>query len=206
MNPVKEVCVESFDEAIRAVKAGATRIELCDNLAVGGTTPSFGTIKKCMEKLTVPVIVMIRPRSGNFTYSQDELEIMQDDILICKELGVAGVAFGMLDGNGNINLEQTLEFVQLSKPLIITFHKAIDNVVNILDGVAFLKKIGVNRILSSGGKDSALEGQKTLNQMIELASPQVSIIVAGKVTFENLKEIQEKIPSGDYHGRRLVAF
>ena len=206
MNPVKEVCVESFEEAIRAVKAGATRIELCDNLAVGGTTPSFGTIKKCMEKLTVPVIVMIRPRSGNFTYSQDELEIMQDDILICKELGVAGVAFGMLDGNGNINLEQTLEFVQLSKPLIITFHKAIDNVVNILDGVAFLKKIGVNRILSSGGKDSALEGQKTLNQMIELASPQVSIIVAGKVTFENLKEIQEKIPSGDYHGRRLVAF
>jgi len=206
MNPVKEVCVESFDEAIRAVKAGATRIELCDNLAVGGTTPSFGTIKKCVEKLTVPVIVMIRPRSGNFTYSQDELEIMQDDILICKELGVAGVAFGMLDGNGNINLEQTLEFVQLSKPLIITFHKAIDNVVNILDGVAFLKKIGVNRILSSGGKDSALEGQKTLNQMIELASPQVSIIVAGKVTFENLKEIQEKIPSGDYHGRRLVAF
>lgn len=206
MNPVKEVCVESFEEAIRAVKAGATRIELCDNLAVGGTTPSYGTIKKCLEKLAVPIMVMIRPRSGNFTYSQDELEIMQNDILVCKELGVAGVVFGILDGNGNINQEQTLEFVQLSKPLNITFHKAIDNTVNILDGVAFLKKIGVDRILSSGGKDTALEGQTTLNQMIELASPQLSIIVAGKVTCQNLTEIQKKIPSGDYHGRRLVKF
>jgi len=206
MNPVKEVCVESFEEAIRAVKAGATRIELCDNLTVGGTTPSYGTIKKCKEKLAVPIMVMIRPRSGNFTYSQDELEIMQNDILICKELGVAGVVFGILDGNGNINQEQTLEFVQLSKPLNITFHKAIDNAVNILDGVAFLKKIGVDRILSSGGKDTALEGQTTLNQMIKIASPQLSIIVAGKVTYENLEEIQKKIPSGDYHGRRLVEF
>lgn len=206
MNPVKEICVESFEEAIRAVNAGATRIELCDNLSVGGTTPSYGTIKKCIEKLAVPLMVMIRPRKGNFTYSQDELEIMHNDILVCKELGVDGVVFGILDGKGNINQEQTLEFVQLSKPLNITFHKAIDDTSNILDGVAFLKKIGVDRILSSGGKDSALEGQTTLNMMIELASPQLSIIVAGKVTYQNLEEIQRRIPSGDYHGRRLVEF
>ncbi len=206
MNPVIEVCVESFEEAIRAVKAGATRIELCDNLAFGGTTPSYGTIKKCTERLSVPIMVMIRPRSGNFIYSQDELAIMQDDIIICKELGVAGVVFGILDENGNINQEQTLKLVQLSKPLEITFHKAIDQAVNILDGVAFLKKIGVDRILSSGGKDKALEGQKTLIQMIEIASPQLSVIVAGKVTYENLEEIQKKIPSGEYHGRRLVEF
>jgi len=206
MNPVKEVCVESYDEALRAVKAGATRIELCDNLAAGGTTPSYGTIKKCMEKLTVPIMVMIRPRSGNFNYSPDELEIMQEDILLCKDLGVAGVVFGMLDRIGNIDKEQTLKFVQLSRPLSVTFHKAIDQSVDILGGVSFLRGIGVDRILSSGGQETALEGQKTLNQMIELASPQLSIIVAGKVSWENFEEIREKIPSGDYHGRRLVAF
>lgn len=206
MNIVKEVCVESFDEALRAVNAGAARIELCDNLTTGGTTPSYGTIKKCMEKLSVPVMVMIRPRSGNFTYSQDEFEIMQEDIKLCKKLGVAGVVFGMLDSKGNIDEVQTRKLVQLSKPLRVTFHKAIDISVNILKGVAFLKKIGVDSILSSGGQETALEGQKTLNQMIELASPQLSIIVAGKVTWENFEEIREKIPSGDYHGRRLVAF
>jgi copper homeostasis protein len=206
MNPVKEVCVESYDEALRAVKAGATRIELCDNLAAGGTTPSYGTIKKCLEKLTVPVMVMIRPRSGNFNYSPDELEIMREDILLCKDLGVAGVVFGMLDRIGNIDKEQTLKFVQLSRPLSVTFHKAIDQSVDILGDVAFLRGIGVDRILSSGGQETALEGKKTLNQMIELASPLLSIIVAGKVTWENFEEIREKIPCGDYHGRRLVAF
>lgn len=206
MNPVIEVCVESFDEALRAVKAGATRIELCDNLSAGGTTPSYGTIKKCMEKLSVPVMVMIRPRGGDFTYSQDEFEIMKEDILLCKELGVAGVVFGMLDRKGNIDEDQTRTLVQLSKPLRVTFHKAIDCSDNILGGVVFLKKIGVDSILSSGGVETALEGHKTLNKMIEVASPELSIIVAGKVTWENFEEIRKKIPSGDYHGRRLVAF
>ena len=206
MDPVKEVCVESFEEAIRAVTAGATRIELCDNLSVGGTTPSYGTIKKCLEKLAVPFMVMIRPRGGNFTYSVDEFEIMQEDILQCKELGVYGVVFGLLDERGNIDEERTKLLVQISKPMQVTFHKAIDVSRNILDGVAFLKEIQVDRILSSGGKNTALQGSDILNRMIELAAPQLTIIVAGKVTFENFDEIVKKIPSGEYHGRRLVAF
>lgn len=206
MDPVKEVCVESFDEAIKAIEAGASRIELCDNLAVGGTTPSFGTIRKCLEKLPVPFMVMIRPRGGNFIYSRDEFEIMQEDILQCKELGVYGVVFGLLDEKGNIDEERTKLLVQISKPMQITFHKAIDRTRNILDGVAFLKEIQVDRILSSGGRDTALQGSTVLNRMIELAAPQLAIIVAGKVTAENFDEIVKKIPSGEYHGRRLVAF
>ncbi|HWS00774.1 MAG TPA: copper homeostasis protein CutC [Prolixibacteraceae bacterium] len=206
MNPVKEVCVESFEEALKAVHAGAARIELCDNLAAGGTTPSYGTIKKCLEKLDVPIMVMIRPRGGNFIYSPDELEIMQEDIQICRKLGVAGVVFGLLDKQGNIDEEHTRKLVQLSKPLKVTFHKAIDTAVNILESVTLLKKIGVDRILSSGGELTALDGQETLNRMIKLASPEVTVIVAGKVTFENFEEIREKIPSGDYHGKRLVKF
>ena len=184
MNIVKEVCVESFDEAFRAVGAGATRIELCENLSVGGTTPSYGTIRKCTEKLSVPVMVMIRPRGGNFTYSKDEFEIMQEDILLCKKLSVTGVVFGILDDIGNIDEMKTRLLVQLARPMHVTFHKAIDMAANIMDSVALLKEIGVDRILSSGGKPTALEGSETLNRMIELASPQLSIIVAGKVERE----------------------
>ena len=206
MNIVKEVCVESFDEAIRAVGAGATRIELCENLSVGGTTPSYGTIRRCLEKLSVPVMVMIRPRGGNFTYSQDEFEIMQEDILLCKELPVTGVVFGLLDEKGNIDERRTRLLVQLAKPMQVTFHKAIDKVANILESVALLKEIGIERILSSGGKPTAFEGRETLNRMIELASPQITIIVAGKVAHENIEEIRKIIPSSEYHGRRLVNF
>jgi copper homeostasis protein len=206
MIQVKEVCVESFNEALKAINAGATRIELCDNLTAGGTTPSFGTIKKCLEKLPVPVMVMIRPRGGNFNYSQEEFEIMQEDILQCKELGADGVVFGLLDANRNVDEERTKLLVQMARPMQVTFHKAIDEAANIMDSVAFLKEIGIERVLSSGGKKSAADGRKTLNRMIELAAPQLSIIVAGKVTYENFDEIRKKIPSGEYHGRRLVAF
>lgn len=159
-----------------------------------------------MERLPVPIMVMIRPRGGDFNYSSDEFAIMQEDIILCKELGVSGVVFGLLDKYSNIDEERTRMLVQLSRPLQVTFHKAIDNAMNILGSVTLLKKVGVERILSSGGKKTAAEGRKTLNQMIELAAPQLSIIVAGKVTHENFEEIKKKIPSCDYHGRRLVAF
>ncbi len=206
MNPVKEVCVESYDEAVKAVNAGATRIELCENLSCGGTTPSYGTIKKCLEKLTVPVMVMIRPRGGNFVYSPDEFEIMKEDIIQCKELGADGVVLGVLDSKGDIEVEMTRVLVYLAKPMSVTFHKAIDVSTDILRCVSILKEIGVDRILTSGGKHTALEGQTLLNHMIELASPQLKIIVAGKVTWENFNVIRKIIPSGEYHGRKLVDF
>ena len=206
MNPVKEVCVESFDEALRAVSGGASRIELCDNLTFGGTTPSFGTIKKCLSELSVPIMVMIRPRGGNFVYSAVEFEIMQEDIRICRELGANGVVFGLLTAAGEIDKERTVRLIQLSGPMEVTFHKAIDSATNLLESVAFLKEAGVDRILSSGGQPTALEGRNLLNRMIELAAPDTAIIVAGKVTYENFEEIREIIPSSEYHGRRLVEF
>lgn len=206
MDPVKEVCVESFDEAVRAVNAGATRIELCENLAVGGTTPSYGTIKFCQKNLSVPVMVMIRPRGGNFSYSRDEFEIMKEDIRQCKRIGVRGVVFGLLTGAGAIDEERTRELVGLARPMEVTFHKAIDQAADILKGVTILKAIGVDHILSSGGKETALKGEEILKEMIRMAVPQLTIIVAGKVTYENLGKIQERIPSREYHGRRLVDF
>lgn len=206
MEIVKEVCVESFSEARNAVMAGATRIELCENLAVGGTTPSFGTIKKCQEKLAVPVMVMIRPRGGDFNYSADEFQVMLEDIRCCRELGVEGVVLGLLDDSLEIDQERTRQLVQMARPMTVTFHKAIDLVKNMLEATLLLKAIGVDRILSSGGKETALEGAGTLNQMIELGAPVLKIVVAGKVTHENFQEVQQKIHTHEFHGRRLVSF
>ncbi len=206
MNHVKEVCVESFDEAFKAAAAGASRIELCENLAVGGTTPSLGTIKRCLERLPIPVMVMIRPRGGNFTYSSDEFEIMKEDIHQCKIQNVRGVVFGLLGEDGEIDKLRTAQLVQLSRPMEVTFHKAIDLTPDLMESLSFLKEIGVERILTSGGKDTALEGAAILNQMVQFATPALTIVVAGKVTAANFAEISQIIPSQEYHGRKLVVF
>jgi copper homeostasis protein len=150
--------------------------------------------------------VMIRPRGGNFNYSVDEFEIMQEDILRCRELKADGVVFGLLGENGEIDEERIRQLVRSSGTMQVTFHKAIDVAENILDCVAVLKKTGIKRILSSGGENTALEGKKMLNRMILIAAPELTIVVAGKVTFENFEEIRESIPSNEYHGRRLVKF
>lgn len=204
MKILKEVCVESFKEALEAEKRGADRIELCENLSVGGTTPSYGTIKKSLEKLNIPVFPMIRPRGGDFCYSFDELEIMKEDIKMCKSLGVKGVVFGMLTKDKKIDFELVKEFVSLAYPMEVTFHKAIDEVENPIEVIDEFIKIGVKRILSSGTKETALEGKDILNSMIKKADGKIKIIVAGKVTNENFLEVSEKIISSEYHGKKII--
>ena len=191
MEPVKEVCVESFQEAVRAVEAGATRIELCENLSCGGTTPSYGTIKKTIEKLHVPVMVMIRPRGGDFCYTKEEFEIMCDDLRMCNLLGASGAVFGLLMPSGRIDIRRTSELVNLSHRMPITFHKAIDDCTDLVQAVDFLKQIGISRILTSGGQPTAMEGSEMLRKMIQIAGEELKIIVAGKVTWENFEEIKQ---------------
>lgn len=206
MNLVKEVCVGSYQEAVSAEAAGANRIELCENLSCGGTTPSYGTIKKTIEKLQIPVMVMIRPRGGDFCYTNDEFEIMCEDLRMCNLLGATGVVFGLLKPNQTIDIERTKELVNLARPMQVTFHKAIDETKDILQSVIQLKNIGTDRILSSGGETTAVEGSEILLKMTEIAGDQMKIIVAGKVTWENFEEIKKLIPSVEYHGRRLVKY
>jgi len=206
MDPVREVCVESFQEATVVIAAGATRIELCENLSAGGTTPSYGTISHTIQKSQVPVIVMIRPRGGDFCYSEDEFEIMRQDIVVCQQLGVSGVVLGLLNKDLTIDMERTTELVNLARPMKVTFHKAIDDTSDPLKAVRQLKAIGIDRILSSGGRNTAIEGKETLLKMIEIAGDQPKIIVAGKVTWENFDEVRQLIPSKEYHGRRLVKY
>lgn len=164
---IKEACVESFEKALEAQSNGANRIELCENLAVGGTTPSYGTVKICLEKLNIPIFPMIRARGGNFVYSKDEIKIMKEDIKIFKELGVKGVVLGCLTSDNKIDLEFTKELVDLAYPMEVTFHKSIDEILNPLDYIDDLVNIGIKRILTSGGKATALEGKDLINEMIK---------------------------------------
>ena len=201
---IKEACVESFEKALEAQNNGANRIELCENLAVGGTTPSYGTVKVCLEKLDIPIFPMIRARGGNFIYSKDEIEIMKEDIKIFKELGVKGVVLGCLISNNKIDLELTKELVDLAYPMEVTFHKAIDEIQNPLDYIDDLVNIGIKRILTSGGEATALEGKDLINEMIKKSNGRLKIVVAGKVTKENLNGLSNLISANEFHGKLIV--
>ena len=201
---IKEACVESFEKALEAQSNGANRIELCENLAVGGTTPSYGTVKICLEKLNIPIFPMIRARGGNFVYSKDEIEIMKEDIKIFKELGVKGVVVGCLTSDNKIDLEFTKELVDLAYPMEVTFHKSIDEILNPLDYIDDLVNIGIKRILTSGGKATALEGKDLINEMIKKSNGRLKIVVAGKVTKENLNGLSNLISADEFHGKLIV--
>lgn len=201
---IREKCIGSFLEAIEAQELGAERVELCDNLTEGGTTPSYGTIKMVVEKLNIPTFVIIRPRGGDFYYTPEEIEIMKEDIKVCKTLGVKGVVIGVLNKDNTINYEAIQDMITLAKPMSVTFHKAIDELKDPVSEVKKLAKIGVNRILTSGTKETALEGKEILKEMVKEAGDEIIIIVAGKVTKENLDEISTLIPTKEYHGKKIV--
>ncbi|MBM6690545.1 copper homeostasis protein CutC [Fusobacterium mortiferum] len=201
---IREKCIGSFLEAIEAQELGAERVELCDNLTEGGTTPSYGTIKMVVEKLNIPTFVIIRPRGGDFYYTPEEIEIMKEDIKVCKNLGVKGVVIGALNRDNTINYEAIQDMITLAKPMSVTFHKAIDELKDPVSEVKKLAKIGVNRILTSGTKETALEGKEILKKMIKEAGDEIIIIVAGKVTKENLDKISTLIPTKEYHGKKIV--
>lgn len=201
---IREKCIGSFLEALEAQELGAERVELCDNLTEGGTTPSYGTIKMVVKKLNIPAFVIIRPRGGDFYYTPEEIEIMKEDIKICKELGVKGVVIGALNRDNTINYDAIKDMIDLAKPMSITFHKAIDELENPVTEVKKLANLGVNRILTSGTKETALEGKNILREMIKEAGEDIIIIVAGKVTKDNLNEISNLIPAKEYHGKKIV--
>jgi len=203
---IKEACIQSYDEALIAQKSGADRIELCSQINLDGITPKKGLIKKIISSIEIPIRVMIRPRSGDFDYSEDELKLMESDIVDCKKLGVEGVVFGVLNKDTTINETATRRLVKGSFPLNVTFHKAIDLSYNSLSAVKILCKIpGITSILSSGRKTTAKDGAKLIKQMIDIAKNDLSIIPAGKITFKNIIGLHQLINADEYHGRNIVS-
>ncbi len=145
-----EICTNSYQSAKNAQDAGAHRIELCQELAVGGITPSYGLLKEVIGNLKIPVFVLIRPRGGNFVYSNAEFDIMKIDIQLCKDLGCHGIVSGVLNSDKTIDLKRTKELIELSQPLPFTFHRAFDVIVNSKEALEQLIDLGVERVLTSG--------------------------------------------------------
>lgn len=201
---IKEVPVESLKEALMAEARRADRIELCENLYVGGTTPSYGTISACKKLMHIPVMVMIRPRGGNFIYTSEEIEVMKEDIKMCKKIGVQGIVTGVLDENLRVNTDIMKILIALATPLEITFHKAIDETPDPLLTLEHLIALGIDRVLTSGQAITAREGGVQMNDMIKKANGKIIVIPSGKITGENFTEIQALIPATEYHGRLIV--
>lgn len=204
-NFIKEACVESLDEAIRAEQMGADRIELCADLDVEGLTPSRELILSVKSHLNIPIRVMNRPRSGDFVYNNAEIKQMASDITFCKEAGVDGVVLGILKEDKTIDIDAVEKLAEIGKPMKFVFHKAIDETPAILEAVKSLRDSGVvNGILTSGGENTAAEGMPQLKKIIALAGD-MEVICAGKITSKNLEEIHQKIRAKAYHGRKIVS-
>lgn len=202
---IKEACIETLEEALTAEKKGADRIELCVDLKNDGLTPDFELMQKACTSLKIPVMVMIRPRAGDFVYSDLEITQMKHEIDQAKKAGAAGIVLGLLTSENTVDKKNTQLLAEYAIPLPVTFHKAIDIMDNPVKGVRVLKGIkGIKRVLTSGGKATAKEGAETIKKMIEAAGNELVILVAGKVTDKNVYEIQQLTGAKELHGRRIV--
>lgn len=188
---IVEVCANSLESALNAQKAGADRIELCAELAVGGVTPSFGLLQLVKEYISIPVNVLIRPRSGDFTYSDLEFEIMKRDVALCRELGFNGIVSGVLSKDLTLDYERTKELIAASRPLEFTFHRAFDWVTDPVATLRQLQELQVDTILSSGQQNSSVEGMDLLNRLSKECKDCV-IMPGGGIRDTNVVEFKKK--------------
>ncbi|MDL5514032.1 copper homeostasis protein CutC [Arenibacter sp. M-2] len=188
---IVEVCANSLESALNAQKAGADRIELCAELAVGGVTPSFGLLQLVKEHISIPVNVLIRPRSGDFTYSDLEFGIMKRDIAICRELGFNGIVSGVLSKDFTLDYKRTKELITASRPLQFTFHRAFDWVRDPITTLGQLEELEVDTILSSGQQNSSLTGLDLLIRLLK-ESKYSTIMPGGGIRDANVMEFREK--------------
>ena len=195
-----EICIDSVASAIAAERGGADRVELCDNLYEGGTTPSLGLLNATLRHVSIPIHVMIRPRGGDFLYTPIEIEVMRADVCAVREAGAHGVVLGVLDESGRVDEPLLSELVRLAAPLPVTFHRAIDLSHDVVGAVDACVRCGVSRVLSSGGAPTAMEGCATLRRMHEAAAGRLSIAAGGGVTVDNCAELAALSMADELHG------
>lgn len=194
-----EICVFNIASAIEAEKAGADRLELCENYDNGGTTPSYGTLKSIRQYISIPVFVMIRPRGGDFYFTDAEYQAMEEDVLICKQLGYEGVVIGILDEHGNIDVEKTKRLVRLAYPMDVTFHRAFDRCKDPLTALEDIIACGCTRILTSGQLPAASQGQDLIKKLIELANNRIIIMPGSGVNSKNITALKEFTNATEFH-------
>ena len=184
-----EVCAFSLESCLAAEKGDANRIELCGSMYEGGTTPSAGLIQVVKQRVNIEIHAMIRPRGGDFCYSDDEISVMQADIRIAKELGCEGVVLGILLPDGQVNIAQTKALVTLAKPMKVTFHRAIDMTPNYLKALEDIIETGCDRILTSGQKNTAIEGIENIINLLKQANGRIEIMAGSGVNANNAQTL-----------------
>jgi copper homeostasis protein len=186
---VVEACVDAIDAALEAERGGAARIELCGELLQGGVTPSAGLIAAVWERIDIPVFVLVRPRTGDFLYSDDELDVMRRDIEQAKALGVAGIALGALTADGDVDVRSMRSLIELARPMSVTFHRAFDFVRRQEAALDALEELGVDRVLTSGGAPTALEGVGSIASLVQRVGDRMIVMAGGSITASNVREI-----------------
>lgn len=184
-----EVCANSVSSAIEAQLGGAIRVELCASLTEGGTTPSYAQIVLAKKMLDIQIYPIIRPRGGDFLYSILEFELMKEDIRLCKSLGCEGIVTGILTKEGKVDKIRCAELVELAKPMKVAFHRAFDMCADLEEALEDIISLGMVRILTSGGKATALEGAATLEKLIGLAGDRITIMPGAGVSIANIAQI-----------------
>lgn len=196
-----EVCIDNLESLHNAVKGGATRIELCSSLALGGLTPSFGFMKKAAQISPIPVYAMIRPRQGDFLYDQDDIEAMLLDIEAAAEAGLAGVVLGVLSADGHVDMHLAEQLTQRAKlyDLGITFHRAIDQSSDWQQALEEIISLGCERILTSGLAANVEQGKGVLQQMVKAADGRISIMAGAGLNADNVRDIVQHTGVREVH-------
>ena len=201
----KEVCVDNVKDAMRAVDLGANRIEYCSKLSEEGLTPEIGDVKFLLKNIKIPLRIMIRPHSKSFKYSEQDISIMLRDISNFKKIDVDGIVIGCLKEDDEIDIKKTNLFIDKARPLKVIFHKAIDMTSDPLKSLKnLIKNSNVDGVLTSGGFKKAEDGVKLLKKMLDICPINFELIIAGKITPENINKINQKLSAKFYHGKKIV--
>lgn len=196
---VFEVCAETLEACVAAAAGGADRVELCSALSEGGLTPSHGLIQHAVERCALPVHVMIRPRAGDFVYSAEEIAIMRADIAHARQLGVAGVVLGVLDAAGCVDVAATRGLVELARPLQVTFHRAVDETVNLHEALEDVIAAGCDRVLTSGGAADVMAGAAMLAELVRAARGRIEVAVGGGLRLDDAARLAQITGARQFH-------
>ena len=201
-----EIAVFNIQSAILAEAARADRLELCENPNDGGTTPSYGTLISAKEKISIPIFPIIRPRGGDFFYSDAEFEVMKKDILLCKSLGFEGVVFGLLNIDGSIDIKRTSLLVLLAYPMEVTFHRAFDRANNPFNAMEDIIACSCQRILTSGQVPNAFDGKNLIKELIVKTEHRIIIMPGSGVRSNNIKELAQFTGADELHSsaRKII--
>ena len=194
-----EIATTDFAGTEAAVNGGADRIELCTALSEGGLTPSFGLIKKCREKFDLPIFPMIRPRSGDFLYSDEEYRIMKKDVTLCREIGCDGIVAGFLKENGSIDKKRISKIVERAYPMEVSFHRAFDRCIDPFEALEDIIAAGCQRILTSGQQLTAPEGAALIKKLIQAAKNRIIIMPGSGVNIDTIKTLVEATGAEEFH-------